>query len=70
MPDLYGRPACPVRGCPVRYRGGPDRLCPDHVDEPVRDPAAEAWRERLDALMGAPGGLLAATGSAAEDPGQ
>jgi hypothetical protein len=23
-------PRCPVRGCPVRYRGGPDRLCPGH----------------------------------------
>jgi hypothetical protein len=21
---------CPVRGCFQRYRGGPDRLCPEH----------------------------------------
>ena len=34
-------PRCPVRGCPVRYRGGPDRLCPGHQDDGVHDQAAE-----------------------------
>jgi hypothetical protein len=23
-------PRCPSRGCPIRYRGGPDRPCPAH----------------------------------------
>ncbi len=23
-------PRCPFKGCPVRYRGGPDRLCAEH----------------------------------------
>jgi hypothetical protein len=23
-------PRCPFRGCPIRYRGGPDRPCPAH----------------------------------------
>jgi hypothetical protein len=22
-----------MRGCPVRYRGGPDRPCPQHADD-------------------------------------
>jgi hypothetical protein len=25
---------CPAKGCPVRYRGGPDRPCPMHQPEP------------------------------------
>src|SRR6516162_9449351 len=25
-------PRCPIRACPVRYRAGPDRLCPEHQD--------------------------------------
>jgi hypothetical protein len=23
---------CPFKACPVRYRGGPDRLCAEHQD--------------------------------------
>jgi hypothetical protein len=33
MPPARIMPRCPVKGCPVRYRGGPDRLCPAHQDE-------------------------------------
>jgi hypothetical protein len=51
-----GRPRCPVRGCPVVYRGGPPRLCPSHQDDgtasvkqPYQD--AAAWL----GIMAAPG---------------
>ena len=27
---MTSTPRCPVRACPVRYRGGPDRLCAEH----------------------------------------
>lgn len=38
-------PRCSVRGCPVRFASGSDRLCPDHLDDD--DPG-----ERMRALMG------------------
>jgi len=34
-------PKCTMAGCPVRYRGGPDRPCPMHQDDSGRA-AAEA----------------------------
>ncbi len=30
---MTSQPRCPFRGCPTRYRGGPDRFCPMHQDE-------------------------------------
>jgi hypothetical protein len=30
MHEVSRSPRCPFRGCPVRYRGGPDRPCPEH----------------------------------------
>jgi hypothetical protein len=43
LPSPPARPRCPVRACPVRYRAGPDRLCPIHQhdagDHPVVIPA-------------------------------
>jgi hypothetical protein len=51
-------PRCPAPSCPVRWRGGPDRMCPDHAeDEPARLP--EPWRRpggadgNVDAAMAA-----------------
>jgi hypothetical protein len=26
-------PRCPFPGCPIRYRGGPNRECPEHQNE-------------------------------------
>jgi hypothetical protein len=35
-------PRCSFPGCPVRYRGGPDRPCPQHQDDSgVHQAAAE-----------------------------
>jgi hypothetical protein len=34
VPDASFPPRCPIRGCPQRYRAGPDRLCPSHQDGP------------------------------------
>jgi hypothetical protein len=28
-------PRCPFPGCPVRYRGGPNRECPEHQNETI-----------------------------------
>lgn len=45
-------PRCTEPGCPVRYRGGPDRACPIHADD------YSVWDDRLDAMiasMTAPG---------------
>lgn len=47
-------PRCPERGCPVRYRGGPDRLCPEHQAE-AADVAQLA--EELGAELAAPKGI-------------
>ena len=38
-------PRCPVPACPVRYRGGPDRLCPAHQHEQDRDTSAPELME-------------------------
>jgi hypothetical protein len=29
-------PRCPFPGCPIRYRGGPDRECPEHQNETIQ----------------------------------
>jgi len=45
-------PRCPHKGCPIRYRGGPDRPCREHR------PDNTAWSGRLAELtqtMAAPG---------------
>jgi hypothetical protein len=47
MNDQASRPRCPERGCPIRYRGGPDRACPEHQDEP--DWSRMAWTTLMDA---------------------
>jgi hypothetical protein len=31
-------PRCPAPACPVRWRGGADRLCPDHAPAPDPPP--------------------------------
>lgn len=61
MPD--DRPRCTVRGCPVRYRGGRNRPCPDHQSE---DDAAAAVREGL----GVPARLVLGVRDVREMPGQ
>lgn len=43
-------PRCPFKGCPVRYRGGPDRLCPEHQ----REDGGTDLAERMAAVMAAP----------------
>jgi hypothetical protein len=51
-------PRCPVRGCPVRYRAGPDRACPEHQDQAhdeLGERMAELTGTDTDALMAAPG---------------
>jgi hypothetical protein len=47
-----GRPRCTEPGCPVRYRGGPNRPCPIHQDEV--DELATLMAE-YDVAMAAPG---------------
>jgi hypothetical protein len=42
---------CLIRGCPTRFRTGPDRLCHDHS----QDGAATTLADRIAGLMGAPG---------------
>lgn len=46
-------PRCPFPGCPIRYRGGPDRPCPDHQADNT------GWTDRLaelqDSMLAAPG---------------
>lgn len=49
-------PRCPVPACPVRYRGGPDRPCPEHQAD-----AADLHQLAAE-LLAAPGGT---TGKAA-----
>lgn len=36
VPPSPDRPKCPATGCPVRYRGGPDRACPLHQEPELR----------------------------------
>jgi len=57
MPDSRGRPQCPTKACAVRYRAGPDRLCPEHAAAD-RDGAMTdlAQRAGVAGLMDAPGG--------------
>lgn len=31
--DQRTYPKCPARGCPARYRDGPDRACGDHIND-------------------------------------
>jgi hypothetical protein len=38
-------PRCPFRGCPIRYRGGPDRPCPAHQAGRRLDGIAERMAE-------------------------
>ena len=47
---ISNRPRCPEPGCPVRYRGGPDRPCADHQDD----------RDDVHAHAAAYGALLSA----------
>ena len=46
-------PRCPSPACPIRYRGGPDRLCADHQPDTI------GWNQRLEemqlAMLAAPG---------------
>jgi hypothetical protein len=42
---------CPVKGCFVIYRGGPDRLCPEHQR------SAEMGEQAHAELMSAPRGV-------------
>lgn len=58
MTEANRRPRCTEPSCAVRYRGGPDRACPLHVDE-MAELAA-----RMDA---AADGLMAAQASAMAD---
>ena len=56
-------PRCPVRACPVRYRGGEDRLCPVHEHDHEDHPVAPAW------LLDDPGGAARTVRNAlAPDP--
>ncbi len=41
-------PRCPVKACPIRYRGGPDRLCPSHQDDGHGDITAAAQALGID----------------------
>lgn len=41
------RPRCTTRGCPTRYRGGPDRACPEHAYDADTDRAVSIAAEEL-----------------------
>ena len=53
------RPRCPFPGCPIRYRGGPDRECPDHQPDDI------GWNERLEQMQAA---MLTTPGNQPDDP--
>jgi hypothetical protein len=45
---------CPVKGCPVRWRTGRNRRCPEHLADDERDDhVAEVW---ASGVMDAPAG--------------
>lgn len=46
-------PRCTERSCPVRYRGGPDRPCPQHEDG--HGDSFDDLGQRMSDFMAAPG---------------
>jgi hypothetical protein len=53
MDDEKPLARCPVRGCPYRWRRGPDRMCAEHE----REVAVNHGERLAAALMVAPRGV-------------